>query len=245
MRAIIQAGGKGTRMLPYTQVIPKPLLPVGGYPVIEILVRQLVDQGFDHITVTCGHLACLLRAFLGDGSRWGAKIDYTTESQPLGTIGALQLVPDLPDRFIVVNGDTLSNIAFADVLDRGAAYAVTVVTAKIEIEVPLGAVDFDWPDVPEGGAHKIIGEVSGFYEKPTLDYVASTGVYAMNREVLNWISPNLPLGFDELMRGMIGRDPVGAYPHYGIWLDLGTPAEYQRAERVFAESRATLLKGGA
>ncbi len=121
MRAVILAGGKGTRLRPYTTVIPKPIVPVGDMPIMEIVVRQLVHFGCDHITVSVNHLAELIMAFFGDGKRWNVRIDYSREDTPLSTIGPLKLIDDLPDNFLVMNGDVLTNLNYRDLYESHVA----------------------------------------------------------------------------------------------------------------------------
>ena len=119
-RAVVLAGGRGTRLRPYTVVLPKPLMPVGDYPILEVVSRQLARHGFDHITMAVNHQADLIRAFFGDGSKWRVRIDYSLEDQPLGTMGPLRLIPDLPEHFLVMNGDVLTDLNYADFHDEHA-----------------------------------------------------------------------------------------------------------------------------
>src|SRR5438132_9740917 len=120
-RAVVLAGGKGTRLRPYTTVLPKPLMPIGEYPILEVVVRQLVQAGFDRITMAVNHQAELIRAFFGDGSKWGISIDYSLEDKPLGTMGPLRLITDLPDHFLVMNGDILTDLDFGAFFDQHVA----------------------------------------------------------------------------------------------------------------------------
>ncbi len=124
-RAVILAGGLGTRLRPYTVVLPKPLMPIGEFPILEVIVRQLARAGFLRITLAVNHQAELVRAFFGDGSKWGVAIDYSLEDQPLGTMGPLKLIGDLPERFLVMNGDILTDLdfrAFHDARRRGLGH---------------------------------------------------------------------------------------------------------------------------
>ena len=116
-RAVILAGGKGTRLRPYTVVLPKPLMPIGEYPILEVVVRQLAKANFSHITIAVNHQAELIRAFFGDGARWGIKIDYSQENEPLGTMGPLKIIPDLPEHFLIMNGDILTDLDFGKFYD--------------------------------------------------------------------------------------------------------------------------------
>ena len=129
MKAILLAGGKGTRLRPYTVVLPKPLVPVGEFPILEIIVRQLARAGFDRITMAVNHQAELIKAFFGDGSKWSMSIDYSLEDKPLGTMGPLKLIPDLPADFLVMNGDVLTDLnygAFFDYhIDRKGVFTIS------------------------------------------------------------------------------------------------------------------------
>ena len=116
-RAIILAGGKGTRLKPYTVVLPKPLMPIGEYPILEVVIRQLIQHKFDHVTLAVNHQAELIKAFFGDGTKWNIKIDYSMETTPLSTMGPLKLIKDLPDNFLVMNGDILSDLNYSSFLD--------------------------------------------------------------------------------------------------------------------------------
>ena len=120
-RAVILAGGKGTRLRPYTVVLPKPLMPIGESPILEVIVKQLAAAGFDHITMAVNHQAEIIKAFFMDGSKWGIRIDYSLEDQPLGTMGPLKLIKDLPEHFLVMNGDILTDLDFATFHDAHVA----------------------------------------------------------------------------------------------------------------------------
>jgi NDP-sugar pyrophosphorylase family protein len=115
---VILAGGKGTRLLPYTVSLPKPLVPIGDLPIVEIVIRQLAAAGFDSITLAVNHQADLIRAYFGDGAKWRVHIDYSLETMPLGTMGPLRIIDDLPDNFLVMNGDVLTDLDFAGLLER-------------------------------------------------------------------------------------------------------------------------------
>jgi NDP-sugar pyrophosphorylase family protein len=223
-RAVILAGGKGTRLMPYTASFPKPLVPVGDFPILEIVIRKLASCGFTHITLTVNHLAELLRAFFGDGSKWNVTIDYSFENEPLGTMGPVRLIRDLPDHFLVMNGDILSD------LDYGAFYRSHVednvlftISSYIREHVNLyGVLEKD---------HS--GLLTGFEEKPLSRFEVSMGVYMLSREVLEYI-PEGAFGFDGLMHRLIsaGR-PVRVKPFTGHWLDIGRPDDYAKATALF------------
>ncbi len=233
MRVIIQAGGVGSRLRPYTTVVPKPLMPVAEMPILEIVIRQLAMHGFDHITITVGHLAHLIRAFFGDGAAFGVHIDYLLEEQPLGTIGAVRMVPGLTEPFIVMNGDLLTDIDYGAFYKEHIASGVAMSVSVYNKEVPisLGVIEFD-------ADRRIIG----FEEKPVKTFLVSMGVYAMSPEMLEHIPPEEYFGFDDLIAKVIAEDiPVRAAEFDGLWLDIGRHEDYDSATRVFLANRHRFL----
>lgn len=234
LHAVILAGGKGTRLRPFTITLPKPLVPIGEESsVLEIVVRQLAHQGFGSATLAIGHFGELIEAYVGDGSRWGMRIDYAREEEPLGTMGpVVQAADRLPDHFLVLNGDTLTDLDYADLLRRHAASGapITVATARREARIEFGVLDVDGD------------RVVGFREKPAIPYTVAIGVYAVSRGTLERYRPGEPLGFDQLMRDLIdaGRYPA-SYGFSGFWLDIGRPEDYDRANVEFEALRARLL----
>jgi NDP-mannose synthase len=234
--AVVLAGGKGTRLMPYTTTIPKPLVPIGGESaILEIILRQLADQGFGRVTIAIGHLGELIRAFVGTGERWGLEIDFATETRPLSTIGPVVAILDrLPDSFLVLNGDVLTDLRFGSVLDAHVAAGppLTIATCHRRVSVDFGVL------TSEGD------EVVGFTEKPTLAYEVSMGVYALSRSTLAGYPIGEPLGFDRLVLDLLaaGRNPR-RFPFDGYWLDIGRPEDYDRANAEFAGLRGHLLPG--
>ncbi len=174
-RAVILAGGRGTRLRPYTVVLPKPLMPIGEYPIMEVVIRQLAYHEFDHITIAVNHQAELIKAFFGDGSKWHLRIDYSLEDEPLGTMGPLKLIRDLPDQFLVMNGDVLTDLNFADFHAEHAQEnrLFTVSSYQREQKVDYGVLMTD----PQG-------TLRGFQEKPVTGYEVSMGIYMVSRDVL-------------------------------------------------------------
>ena len=234
MRAVILAGGKGTRLRPYTTTIPKPLVPVGDMSIMEIVVFQLKENGFDHITMAVNHQAQLIRAFFEDGKRWGIKIDYSMEDQPLSTMGPLQLVDDLPDYYLVMNGDILTDINYAGFyqlhVDSGAIG--TIATYERESKIDFGVIHYD-------GERNLI---NGFIEKPIEHVSVSMGIYAFSKEVMNYIPKNVAFGFDDLMLRLIAeKQDIRAFPFDGYWLDIGRPDDYDKANNEVDDILARLL----
>lgn len=223
-RAVILAGGKGTRLRPYTFVLPKPLMPIGEYPILEVVVRQLVKAGFDHITMAVNHQAELIRAFFGNGDKWGIRIDYSQENQPLGTMGPLSLIPDLPEHFLIMNGDILTDLDFSKFHDdHAASNAIFSISSHERTQ----KVDYGVLKADESG--KLIG----FIEKPSNAYLVSMGIYMASRRVLDFI-PQIAYGFDSLMLNLIEKDEfVSVKSHHGYWLDIGRPDDYMQAIEEF------------
>jgi NDP-sugar pyrophosphorylase family protein len=234
-RAVILAGGKGTRLRPYTIVLPKPLMPVGDYSILEVIIRQLAHFGVNNITLAVNHQAELLRSYFGDGSRWNVKIEHSLEQTSLGTMGPLRLIPDLPENFLVMNGDVLSDLDFKRLFhDHVASGALFTISSKIREQ----AVDYGVLDV--NGKR----ELAGFNEKPKLTYEVSMGVYVVNRRVLDFIPAGTPYGFDRLMLDLLAAgEKVNVRRHDGYWLDIGRPDDYMQAIEEFSDMKARLLFG--
>lgn len=231
LRAVILAGGLGTRLRPYTVTLPKPLMPVGDEPILAIIIRQLVRAGFGRITLAVNHQAELLRAYFGGGERFGVQIDYSLEDRSLSTMGPLRLVPDLPEHFLVMNGDILSDLDYGAFLaEHTAARSLFTICASARIQ----KIDY--------GVLRMDGErLCGFEEKPEIPYFVSMGVYAASREILEWIPASEPFGFDQLvLRLLAGEQSVRVRPHAGYWLDIGRPDDYQRAVDDWPQLRSSL-----
>jgi NDP-sugar pyrophosphorylase family protein len=220
-RAIILAGGKGARLRPYTVVLPKPLMPVGDYPVLEIIIRQLAFHRFDHITLTVNHQAEIIKAFFGDGSKWNIKIDYSFEDKPLSTMGPLKLIKDLPENFLIMNGDVLTDLDFSWFYNFH----------KNEDKI-FSISAFSRTEVSEYGVLKTNTDniLTGFSEKPKSDITVSMGIYMAKREILNYIPADIAYGFDKLMLDLLAQDrEVKIHRHHGYWLDIGRPDDYMQA----------------
>ncbi len=232
-RAVILAGGRGTRLRPYTVVLPKPLMPIGDFPILEVIVRQLARAGFDRITLAVNHQADLINAFFGDGSKWNLRIDYSLEQSPLGTMGPLQLISDLPDDFLVMNGDILTD------LDFGAFHDGHVAEQRlftISSQVRQQMVDYGVLEVDASSS------LVGFREKPKSEYLVSMGVYMLSRRVLEHIPVGRAYGFDNLMLDLMrAGKSVRAQRFEGYWLDIGRPDDYMQAIEQFESMRTRFL----
>lgn len=233
-RAIVLAGGKGTRLRPYTVVLPKPLMPVGDYPILEVIVRQLVNNGFDHITMAVNHQAEIIKAYFGNGEKWNIKIDYSLEDKPLSTMGPLQLIEDLPDDFLMMNGDILSTVNYGKLYDDHVSRESTfTISSYIREHVNLyGVLDTDESNL-----------LSGFREKPKTVFQVSMGVYMVNKKVLKYIPKGEAYGFDQLMLDLMAdKDPAYVEKFNGYWLDIGRPDDYMQAIEEFEQRKDEFLK---
>lgn len=223
--AVILAGGKGRRLQPYTITFPKPLVPVGEMPILEIVIRQLKHAGFEKVTMAVGHLAELIISYFGDGSKWDIEIEYSREDEPLGTVGPLQLIDDLPESFLVMNGDVLTTLRYDDFfqyhIDSGAE--LTIACHRCNTQIDLGVIEFD------GRL-----EVTGYREKPVLPYDASMGIYLFNRTVLETFDSGEYVDFPTIVETLIRQEkPVKVYLSENEWLDIGRPADYAEASEQF------------
>ena len=224
MRAVILAGGKGTRLRPFTATLPKPLVPVGDRSILDIVLMQLKQAGVTRVTMAVNHLAHLIQAYFGDGSKWGLAIDYSLEDRPLSTIAPLTLIDDLPERFFVMNGDVLADLDFRDLYhthERTDA-DITVATFERDARIDFGVLHTDDE-----------GRVVGFEEKPSYHFSVSMGVYVMSRRLLDVVPRGEPFGFDDLMHTCVAEGrPAITYPHRGYWLDIGRPDDYAEANET-------------
>lgn len=236
MKAVIMAGGKGTRLQPFTASFPKPLVPLGDMPVLELLLRQLKSFGIEEVILAVNHLHHLIRAFCGDGSSFGLKIDYVLEDNPLGTAGPMAAVLDrLGDNFIVTNGDLLTNYDIGKIMrdHEEQDSAASIAVFERELKIDFGLVEAD-----------AAMRLTGYREKPTYTHLVSMGLYALNRAA---VVPHLKLGsyldMPQLMQILIGAGKkVQCCKQDCLWLDIGRPDDYALAQQIFEEKRELFLK---
>lgn len=219
-RAIILAGGKGKRLRPYTVVLPKPLMPIGEYPILEVVVRQLIKYGFNHISMAVNHQACLIKTFFGNGEKWSINIDYFEEDEPLGTMGPLSKIKDLPENFLVMNGDILTDLNFdifyKEHIKNNSIF--TICSSERSQKIDYGVLESDSN-----------GYLTKFNEKPNIDYLVSMGIYMVSKKVIDYI-PTTFYGFDSLMLDLLKRKKkVSINKFNGYWLDIGRPDDYEKA----------------
>jgi NDP-sugar pyrophosphorylase family protein len=234
-RAVILAGGRGSRLAPYTTVLPKPLLPVGDRAILDVVVRQLARAGFDELTIAVGHLAHLIAAVFGDGSAHDVRIEYHEERTPRGTAGPLATVEGLDETFLMLNGDVLTTLDFRALVDahRAAGNVLTIATHRREVYVDYGVL------------HSEGNRVVGYEEKPTLSYTVSMGVYALEPSARELIPADVPFDLPDLVQALLAAGaPVGAFPYDGYWLDIGRHDDYERAIAEFDGLLPLLLPEG-
>ena len=233
MQAIILAGGKGRRLLPYTTVLPKPLMPIGDHPILMVILRQLKYYGFNRVTICTGYLHELIHAYIGGSTSTGLEISYTHEPEPLGTIGPLRLIPKLDDDFLVMNGDILTDLDFGAFLKahkkKGAL--ATIATYQRDAAIDFGVLEKD-------SKNRIIA----FREKPVYHFDVSMGVYAFSKKILELVPEGKPFGFDQLMYALVKKNAeVYSYPFDDYWLDIGRPDDYARSIEEFERYKDRFL----
>jgi NDP-sugar pyrophosphorylase family protein len=234
--AVLLAGGRGTRLAPLTVTVPKPLLPLGERPIIDILIAQLAAAGVSRVHVCLGYLAPLMLAFLGDGARWGVEIVPSIEDAPLGTAGGLRALTGLGDDFFVVNGDTLTDLSFAGMAaaHRQAGAWATLFTPWVDEKIDYGVVSID------AGS----GALTGYDEKPRRGYHVSSGVYVLSRQILGLIPPAGAFDMPDLIRAaMVQGRTVLAHRADAYWKDIGRLDHYDAATRDFEADPARFLPG--
>lgn len=232
-RAIILAGGKGTRLRPYTVVLPKPLMPLGEFPILEIIIKQLTHHGFDHITMAVNHQADIIKAFFGNGEKWNIKIDYSLEDKPLSTMGPLKLIKDLPDNFLIMNGDILTDIDYGkfynDHCSQGNIFTISS-AKRVQIS--------EYGVLIKDENQKLID----FKEKPKENFLVSMGIYMAGKGILDIIPSDQAYGFDHLMLELIKQKRYASIvEHNGYWLDIGRPDDYEQAIEEFESKRKLFL----
>lgn len=235
MKTVILAGGKGTRLKPYTIVFPKPLVPIGDKTILEIVIRQLKSYGFDDITIAVGHLAELIMAFFNDGSKYGLEIKYIREDKPLGTAGSLALMKeDLKEAFLMMNGDVLTTLNYSDFVnyhkEKGAAATIALNRRLVKIDFGVPKTDGD-------------SNIVEYIEKPEIEYLVSMGIYIFEPCVLDYIKPNEYMDFPDLIKRLISNgEIVKGYVYDGYWLDIGRPDDYEKANKEIDGIYPKLLK---
>ncbi len=237
MKAVIQCGGRGMRLRPHTSILPKPLMPIGARPVLELVLKWLRRNGIRDVFITTGYLGHLIRSVCGDGNQWNMRISYTQEMEPLGTIGPLSLLREqLDEPFLVLNGDVLTDLNLNQFVSchRRQRAALTIATANRPTKMDFGVID------------ETEGHVTGFREKPELSHLVSMGIYCMDPSIVERIPSGVPFGFDDLMFQMLEEDAaVNVFKHNGQWLDIGRVEDFLKAQDVAWDEQSSAFATAA
>ena len=241
IKTVILAGGKGTRLAPYTSVLPKPLLPLGDRAILELVMHQLARQGFVDITLSVGHLAHLIEAVLGDGAGRSVDITYVREDVPLGTAGSLRLIEGLEDTFLVLNGDLVTTLDYRDLVrdHQASGNLLTIATKRRRVKIDYGVIAVE---AGAGALHRVVR----YEEKPVLEPMVSMGIYVMEPQVLDFIPEGGYFDFPDLVQKLLDAGaPIGAFAYDGMWLDIGRHADYEEAVALWEEGRLRSLQDEA
>ncbi len=233
MLAVILAGGKGTRLKPFTMTIPKPLLPLGDVPIIEVVLAQLANAGITRVAMTLGHMAHLFKASIGTGEQFGLQVDYYTEDEPLGTAGPLRLLPELDDDFLVMNGDLLTTLSYQALIAAHKASNAwgTIAAHRREVYIDYGVLELS-------DTNRLLG----YTEKPTLPYIVSMGINVLSPHAITYIPPSGRFDMPDLMLAMHeDGKPVSCYPTDCYWQDIGRFDDYQQASEDFVADASRFL----
>jgi NDP-sugar pyrophosphorylase family protein len=237
MQAVLLAGGKGTRLRPFTHVFPKPLMPLGDddpMPIIEVVLRQLARAGFRDVTVITGYLTELIEAFCGTGQKFGTRLTYCREVTPLGTAGGLTLLDRPEEPVLVINGDILTTLDFAAMYDfhRARGASATIASYLREVKIDFGVLEFgDDPHV-----------LTGYREKPAFSFQVSMGLYILDPAAWDYLRPGEPLLMPDLLEGMrLDGRAVHCYRQPCYWLDIGRHDDYATANEIFVARRVEFL----
>jgi NDP-sugar pyrophosphorylase family protein len=246
---VILAGGRGTRLAPFTSVLPKPLMPLGDRSVLEIVVGQLARSGFLDITLSVGYLSHLIRAVFDNRELHRGEpqpveqpsVRYVHEDEPLGTVGPLRLVEGLEDSFLVMNGDLLTDLDYMELFSshRSSGCALTIATKRRETRLDYGVLHL-------GTSGSAANRVVRFEEKPTIVADVSMGIYIMEPSVLDLVPTSGAFDIPDLVHALLAAEqPVGAFPYDGPWFDIGRPDDYERAATAWSNNPLTFLNGRA
>jgi NDP-sugar pyrophosphorylase family protein len=234
MKVVILAGGKGRRLYPYTVILPKPLMPIGDFPILEVILRQLKNCDLTDITMAVGHLGNLIQAYFGDGNRFGVNIEYSFEEKPLGTVGPLTLIPGLNKTFMLMNGDLLTTLDYLKLIDyhKKQKPIATISAQKRSVDVDFGVIQRDKDD-----------RMVKYLEKPKLSYTVSMGIYVFEPEILGLLPKKEKFDFPDLMHLLLKKEKkVAIYNSTDFWLDIGRPDDYQKAVEEFEKNKEKFLR---
>jgi NDP-sugar pyrophosphorylase family protein len=233
MRAVILAGGKGSRLAPYTTILPKPLMPVGEKAILEIVIRQLKHHGFRKIILAIGYQGELIKTLFQDGKSLGVEIEYSEEHAPLGTAAPLMLISDLSDTFLVMNGDILTDLDYRAIIEfhKKRKAMVTIGLCQKRQEIGLGIIEADEE-----------GDVTNYIEKPSMTYEVSMGIYIFDVAVLKYMKKGVRLDMPDLIKQLIrSNEKVLGYRHPGFWHDIGRIEDFHAATELFNKDPSRFL----
>lgn len=239
-KAVVLAGGRGTRLAPYTSVLPKPLMPIGDRSILEVVLRQLHSHGIFDVTLCVGYLSHLIEAVLGDGSAHGTSIKYVRESQALGTAAPLRMVDGLDSTFIVMNGDVLTTLDYGGLLryHHDHRNVVTIAAKMRRIKIDYGVLHV--------GSNGNRGRLRRFVEKPEMTSRVSMGIYVMEPAALEYIPSEGHFDFPDLVQALLADNKaVGVYDYDGMWFDIGRAEDYEQAVVAWladADNESEMLK---
>ena len=224
-KAIILAGGEGKRLKPYTLTIPKPLMPVGSYPIIDLVIKYLLKYNYKNITIALNYKGDLIKSFLKNIKNKSIKIDYSFEKKALGTIGPLKLIKKLPKNILIINGDVLTDLNLEEFFKNHKKskklISISVTTRKSKLD--YGIIKYNKE-----------GILVDFHEKPVNKFNVSMGIYLLNKKIIKFI-PNKKFGLDNLINKLINKKiPINIYKHKGYWLDIGRPKDFEKANNDFS-----------
>lgn len=227
MKAVILSGGLGTRLKPFTEIIPKPLLPIGEKAVLEIQIEHLKAYGFDHVILATNYKSDYIKSFFGDGSKYGIKLTISKEEIPLGTAGPLKLLEEqLTEPFLVMNGDILTQLNYKDLMEYALSKASLLTISTKEIVTP-----FQFGNIFTDGDF-----VTGIEEKPNIKTSILAGVYIFKPALLSLIPQDTYYGMDTLIKTMLEKQyPITHYAIKEYWLDIGQISDYEKAQEIYKE----------
>lgn len=228
MKAVILAGGRGKRLKPFTDVLPKPLLPIGGKPVLERILTNLKKQGIEEVFITVRYMKDYFRILFGEGEKFGLKINYVEEEEPLGTAGPIKRIKDfLSEDFFVMNGDLVTDFDINEGIKfhKEKKSNLTIITRSLETPIEYGVIS--------GKENKVFEWV----EKPKINFEISTGMYFMNPKVIDYIPSGKEFNMNDLVKKMRGNsEEIFKYVHTGSWIDIGKIEDYKKANDLYEET---------
>jgi len=225
MRSVILAGGKGRRLQPFTTTIPKPLFPLGEKPILQIIIEQLKTYGINDFVISLGYLGGLIEAFFGDGSKFNCNIEYVIENEPLGTAGAISLLPEMGEDFLFMNGDILTTLDFNKAIQfhKQNSNLMTICSFKKKMKSSLGILEIGNDN-----------EVVNYHEKPENEFLVSSGIYILNPLIKNFVNANEKIDLPQLVLRLIeNKKRVKSFLIEGDWFDIGTPGDLELALKYF------------